>query len=311
MTNSSLSTVELSAGAGGFALGLERAGLVPALLLATDRDSIATLRNNRPEWVSEHGNPNNLELPRADVLVADLHSDSVSEASGNPRRLALSQQLDDVVAAAARTDARAIIVQGVRSIASSRFRADLEEFRHSLGERRYATDWRVVNASQYGVPQLRPRFMLVALRQDTFRRFDWPPPSAVVPSLGSTLLPLMGEEGWVGASDWAKAATGLAPTIIGGSRRHGGADLGPTRSKQAWLGLGIDPRGVAISAPDAGTPKSVLPRLTNEMLAAIQGFPSDWAFSGSRTSVFRQVARSTPPPVAEAIGTAIALALKN
>ena len=60
----------------------------------------------------------------------------------------------------------------------------------------------------------------------------------------------------------------------GGSKKHGGPDLGPTRARQAWVELGIDGRGVATEAPEQGF--DGMPRLTPRMLARLQGFPDGW-----------------------------------
>lgn len=311
MTSSELSAIELFAGAGGFAIGLQRAGFTPLILISSEDDAIATIQLNRPTWSVTRVSPHKtIALPKTDLLVADLPSDSVSEASLNHAEHSPMDRLIEVVRVAEETSARAIVVQGVRGLATAKHRAALAVFRDRLWHAGYVSDWRIVTASQFGVPQLRPRFVLIALKSRGFTRFDWPVGERRIPSLGETLLPLMEEDGWDGAQAWARSAVGLAPTIIGGSRRHGGADLGPTRTKRAWLVLGVDPRGVASQPPSTETPTTVLPRLTNRMIAAIQAFPEDWEFVGSRTSVYRQIAGSTPPPVAEAIGKAIAAALR-
>ena len=84
--------------------------------------------------------------------------------------------------------------------------------------------------------QLRPRFILVALREEFALHFEWPEPARSGPqTVGETLHARMAADGWVGADDWRQAASRVAPTIVGGSKKHGGADLGPTRAKRAWL----------------------------------------------------------------------------
>src|SRR5207302_2808705 len=80
--------------------------------------------------------------------------------------------------------------------------------------------------------------------------FRWPSPSVRPPAtVGETLGDLMAARGWPGASAWARRADRIAPTIVGGSKKHGGADLGPTRAKRAWAELGVDGIGVADAAP--------------------------------------------------------------
>ena len=70
------------------------------------------------------------------------------------------------------------------------------------------------------------------------------------------------------AESWRDAAAGIGPTIVGGSKKHGGADLGPTRAKRAWLDLRVDGMGLADAAPTRRTSVKHLPRLTNEMVAS-------------------------------------------
>ncbi len=118
---------------------------------------------------------------------------------------------------------------------------------------------------------------------------------------------LMAADGWRGASAWRTRADSIAPTIVGGSKKHGGPDLGPTRAKRAWEALGVDGRGIA-DMPPAQDFRG-MPRLTNRMAARIQGFPDDWEFAGRKTAAYRQIGNAFPPPVAEAVATQIAVAL--
>ena len=110
----------------------------------------------------------------------------------------------------------------------------------------------------------------------------------------------MAENGWSGAQRWAKEANTIAPTIVGGSHKHGGPDLGPTRARRAWATLGVDGRSIANEPPDASF--EGMPRLTTRMVARLQGFPDEWAFSGRKTPIYRQIGNAFPPPVAEALG---------
>ena len=108
---------------------------------------------------------------------------------------------------------------------------------------------------------------------------------------------------WKGADDWVKKANGFAPTIVGGSKKHGGPDLGPVRAKKAWALLGIDGNGIANDVPDENF--KGMPRLTKEMIALIQGFPPEWSFGNKKTAACRMIGNAFPPPVAEKIGLEI------
>ena len=129
------------------------------------------------------------------------------------------------------------------------------------------------------------------------------------PTVGETLFDLMAANGWKGAERWKELACDIAPTLVGGSKKHGGPDLGPTRAREAWKLLGVDGLGVANEPPGPEIPAAALPKLTTRMVARVQGFPDEWMFSGRKTAAYRQVGNAFPPPVARALGTAIRDAL--
>jgi DNA (cytosine-5)-methyltransferase 1 len=118
----------------------------------------------------------------------------------------------------------------------------------------------------------------------------------------------MGENDWSGADDWANRADSIAPTIVGGSKKHGGPDLGPTRAKNAWKTMGVDGMSIAETAPPRGFTGA--PKLTVRMVARLQGFPDDWKFAGTKTAAYRQVGNAFPPPVARAVSAQIRKALR-
>ena len=119
----------------------------------------------------------------------------------------------------------------------------------------------------------------------------------------------MGANGWRGLNRWVAQANKVAPTIVGGSKKHGGPDLGPTRARRAWAELGVDGLGVANEAPSKDF--EGMPKLTKEMIAAIQGFPPNWDFGKKKTLACRMIGNAFPPPVANAIGRYIRKALTN
>jgi DNA (cytosine-5)-methyltransferase 1 len=219
---------------------------------------------------------------------------------------------------------RAVLLETSNAILTERFRDERVATLTRLRELGYLATWGEIDCSGYGVPQRRRRAMLIAFlsARAVFRGFTWPPPDpGPSPTVGDTLYRLAVADGWFpGAAHWAAAADGIAPTVVGGSQLHGGADLGASQGKAAWRKLGIDPMGIASSAPDRegkylrspGVIRDVADgglMLTVEMAARLQGFPPDWEFCGTKTARYRQVGNAFPPPAAHAIGTAIAVAL--
>jgi DNA (cytosine-5)-methyltransferase 1 len=132
---------------------------------------------------------------------------------------------------------------------------------------------------------------------------------ALAPTVGETLVDLMKENGWVGADSWAAGASDIAPTLVGGSKKHGGADLGPSRARLAWQTLGVNGKSLSNFAPERHFVG--MPRLTLRMAARIQGFPDDWRFAGGKTAAYRQVGNALPPPVAAAVASQISQALNE
>ncbi len=192
-------------------------------------------------------------------------------------------------------------VRGILDAVFLDYRGYVEKKLRKLG---YESDWKLLNASEFGVPQLRPRVVFVALRKDLWQHFSWPEGGDTQPAtVGQTLMHLITERGWKGAKAWAERADEIAPTIVGGSHKHGGPDLGPTRAKRAWATLGIDGLGIADAAPERDFVG--MPKLTVRMVARLQGFPEDWHFAGRKTAAYRQVGNAFPPAVARAVADQI------
>jgi DNA (cytosine-5)-methyltransferase 1 len=163
------------------------------------------------------------------------------------------------------------MLENVRGLSLPRFAAYRQHVLDRLASLGYTADWRLLHAADYGVPQLRPRFVLIAMRPEDFAYFTWPSPRpGDTSTVGETLLDLMAANGWPGAAEWAAKANDIAPTIVGGSKKHGGADLGPTRAKRAWRELGVNALGVADAAPSADDLVTLLPKFTCEMVFPVK-----------------------------------------
>jgi DNA (cytosine-5)-methyltransferase 1 len=307
-----LTSLEICAGAGGQALGLEQAGFAHEAVVELDADACATLRYNR-QWKVIEGDVANVDgrafagvdllaggVPCPPFSIAGKQLGSADERDLFPQALRLIEE----------TGPRAVLLENVRGLGTRRFEGYRAQVLGRLRDLGYDTWWNLVHASDHGVPQLRPRFVLVAMRPPWAAWFRWPEPQAAPPpTVGEALGELMGSRGWPGAAAWARRATGIAPTIVGGSKKHGGPDLGPTRARAAWAAMGVNGLGIADEIPGPDCPAGRPPKLTVAMVARLQGFPADWTITGRKTAAYRQVGNAFPPPVARALGTAIAAAL--
>jgi DNA (cytosine-5)-methyltransferase 1 len=309
-----LSSVEICAGAGGQALGLERAGFDHELVAEIDHDAASTLRLNRPAWNVFEGDIralNGRDFRGVDLFAGGVPCPPFSVAG---KQLGADDERDlfpEALRLVEESKPRAVLLENVRGLSSARFYEYRQQIQERLLRLGYQSMWQLVTASEHGVPQLRPRFVLLAVRAQYFDRLLWPRPEGSPPTVGATLEDLMGARGWPGVRRWAEGAHGIGPTVVGGSKKHGGADLGPSRAKAAWLGLGVDGRGIAEEAPSADADHDLAPRLTLRMVARLQGFPDAWAFAGRKTSVYRQIGNAFPPPVASALGLSLVEALQS
>jgi DNA (cytosine-5)-methyltransferase 1 len=382
-TEAEFTSIEICAGAGGQAIGLHAAGFRHLALVEIDKHAAETLRLNietQSGWAWErqhcdliHKDVNHfdhrkdltkwgrrLEEGELDLLAGGVPCPPFSHAGKQlgkdderdlfPRMLALVKELKP----------RAVMIENVRGIMDPKF-SDYRDFitaklqggtyREEDGSLVEETGldytvchWGLLEASDFGVPQLRPRAILVAIRNDVLKdvKYEWPTPThenpiSVAEALGETMRARYAEyfggprdrEARAAYERWYQKATerdqqlkekggGIAPTLVGGSKKHGGADLGPSRAKAAWKQLGVSGLGVANdieTCKKKGSEERDLfgpdgPMLTVEQAAIVQGFPRTWTFDGGKTAQYRQVGNAFPPPVAEAVGRSIMEVLK-
>jgi len=170
-----LTCLEICAGAGGQSLGLEQAGFAHTAAVELDPDACGTLRRNRgAEWKIIQGDVHGLDgrpfaasglfaagLPCPPFSVAGKQLGQADDRDLFPQALRLISQAGP----------RAVLLENVPGLAGRRFggyRAQVLECLHDLG---YRTWWELVQASTHGVPQLRPRLVLVAIRDPWAARF--------------------------------------------------------------------------------------------------------------------------------------------
>ncbi len=302
-----MNCIEICAGAGGQALGLEQAGFEASVLVEIDGHACKTLRLNRPTWnIQEKDvklfsarNYEGIELlaggvPCPPFSVAGKQRGADDERDLFPEAIRLVDEARPI----------AVMLENVRGFLDSSFAPYRDSLRSQLKALGYESDIRLLQASDYNVSQLRPRVVIVAIQRAYSEYFSWPKPVTAQPlAVGKLLFNLMVANHWRLAEQWREQASTIAPTVVGGSKKHGGPDLGPTRARKAWAQLGVDGRGIADMAPSEDFVG--MPRLTTRMVARIQGFPDDWQFTGGKTAAYRQIGNAFPPPVAAAVATQI------
>ena len=306
-----LSAIELCAGAGGLSSGLEQAGFNPEILIDNDHHACVTLRLNRPQWNTVEVGLKSIDLsgwkgvdlisgglPCPPYSIAGLQRGADDERDLFPRMLEIARQVQP----------RAILIENVRGLMTAKFSDIRNEMSANLAKMNFRTYWAMLNAADYATPQNRYRVFLVALRNDVSKELAWPfPTSKRKVTVGASIGDLMAEDGWKHASSWIRQANRVAPTIVGGSKKHGGPDLGPTRARKEWAQMNVDGLGIANHAPVADFEGH--PRLTARMVARIQGFPDDWQFFGAKTHQCRQIGNALPPPLATAVAVSVAACL--
>jgi DNA (cytosine-5)-methyltransferase 1 len=292
---------------GGAALGIEQAGFSHVALIDNDAHACATLKQNRPNWNVINADIRQIESSSwhdIDLLSGGLPCPPFSIAG---KQLGADDDRDmfpHMLRIVREVHPRAVMIENVRGIITPRFASFRAKIDDELNEMGFDTHWTTFNASDFGVPQNRLRVFLVALRRDVTKPLQWPvPKKSRRVTVGSSIGDLMGAKGWRGAKRWTKQANAIAPTIVGGSHKHGGPDLGPTRARRQWAALGVDGLGIANEAPN--TDFTGMPRLTVQMVARLQGFPDNWKFSGPKTHAYRHVGNALPVRLALTVAKAV------
>lgn len=308
-----LTCVEICAGAGGQAIGLDRAGFRHVALVEYEREYCDVLKGNKPEWNVICGDVHKFDgsdYRGVDLLAGGVPCPPFSVAS---KQLGKDDERDlfpQAIRLISEIRPRAVMLENVRGFLDPKFDVYRNSIIKAITDLGYRTTIKLLQANDYGVPQIRPRIVIVGIRNDERGTFEYPRPRRrAAPTVGAALRKLMGANGWNGLEDWVAKANRIAPTVVGGSKKHGGPDLGPTRARRAWLELGVDGLGIANTPPErdfVGNPK-----LTKEMIAVVQGFPARWNFGKKKTAACRMIGNAFPPPVAEAVGVQIRKCLNH
>src|SRR5580692_8020675 len=175
-----LSSLEICAGAGGQAPGLEQAGFGHEAVIEIDRDACETLRLNRgADWKVIEGDVadvDGLDFGQPDLFAGGVPCPPFSIAG---KQLGSDDERDlfpQALRLIGECRPRAVLLENVRGLATPRFDGYRQQVLGRLHELGYRTWWQLVHASEHGVPQLRPRFVLIAVRQPWADAFRWPAP---------------------------------------------------------------------------------------------------------------------------------------
>jgi DNA (cytosine-5)-methyltransferase 1 len=141
----------------------------------------------------------------------------------------------------------AVMIENVRALLDKRFAPYRDLIADRLCGLGYEVRFELLNAADFGVPQNRPRVFIIGLRPQYVSAFEMPAEEPRRTTVADALFDLM--QSWAGAEEWRKIAVGIAPALVGGSKKHGGPDLAPTRARAAWAALGVDGRGIADHPP--------------------------------------------------------------
>jgi DNA (cytosine-5)-methyltransferase 1 len=322
--------LELFAGAGGLAVGLEKAGLKCQALNEIDKWACQTLRNNRPHWNVLEGDIKDFDFKelenQIDVVTGGFPCQAFSYAG---KKLGLKDARGTLFYEFARvvTEVKPAICIGenVRGLLSHDNGNTLQGMISILDEIGYkVVPVKVLKAIQYRVPQKRERLILVGIRKDIDIEFQYPKPhkkiynlkdalkkgslfnSDVPKSLGAkypeykkTILDLIPPKGY-----WRDLPIELQKEYMGGSFYLGGGKTGMARR------IGWDEPSLTLTCSPAQKqterchPDETRPFTVREY-ARIQTFPDEWEFSGSIAQQYKQIGNAVPVNLGQELGYSI------
>ena len=311
-----MKVIELCAGAGGLALGFEKAGLEHELLVEIDKDCVETLRKNRPDWNILNADIKEVDFTKyyADIVVAGLPCQPFSYAG---KKLGFDDTRGTLFFDYARclkeTNPQMCIIENVEGLVRHDKGRTIETIVNVLeDDLDYNVQYKVLNAVDYGVAQKRKRMFLVGTKKGLI--FNYPEKIKGNPILRDALKDVPKSEG-TEYSDKKKEILELVPPggcwidlpeeiqkeYMGKSFYSGGGKRGMAR-RISWdepcLTLTTSP---CQKQTERCHPDEVRPFTVREY-ARIQSFPDDWKFEGGITSKYKQIGNAVPVKVAEAVG---------
>ena len=330
-------TVELFAGAGGLALGVEKAGFNTLALIEIDRDAAATLKRNRPGWnvinddIANVSSENlcellNIEEGELDLLSGGAPCQSFSYAG---KRLGLEDTRGTLFYHYAvflqKLKPKTFLFENVRGLLTHNKGKTYQAILSVFAECGYEIKKAVLNAWDYGDAQKRERLITIGVRNDLADtvRIDFPLPHDYKPVLRDVLKDVP-ESAGAQYSDYKREIFNLVPP--GGYWRDIPEEIAKEYMKSCWnmeggrtgilRRMSLDEPSLAVlTSPtqkqtERCHPLEARPFTVREN-ARIQSFPDDWEFCGSVMSQYRQVGNAVPVNLAYDIAKEIAKGLEN
>lgn len=327
MNNQPLTFIEVCAGAGGLSSGLIHAGLTPVLLNDNNKDCCATLRMNHPGVPVICAPMNELDLTpfidRVDLLAGGVPCQSFSQAGcrrglEDPRGELMNQFANMVHT----IHPKIFMIENVRGLMTHNGGHTLTEVINLMDpDKLYHIVYRLLNATDYDVPQKRERIFLVGVRKDCNITFRFPDPTGNSPVLGDVLTNVPHS---IGAEYPAEKQALFAQIPPGGcwvnlpeeqQRAYMGASFASGGGKRGIL------RRLAMDAPSLTLlctpsqkqterchPTEIRPLNVREY-ARIQTFPDDYQFHGGMSSQYKQIGNAVPVRMAFHMGLKLRTAL--
>jgi len=331
--------VELFAGGGGLALGMEKAGFESVLLNEMDKHACSTLRHNRPDWNVVEGDISKVDFTKikdVDVLTGGFPCQAFSYAG---KSLGFEDTRGTLFFEMARaikeTQPKIFMAENVRALLTHENGRTLETIKNVIDELGYVlVEPKVIKAIFYKVPQKRERLILVGIRKDIFENlknnFEWPSPYKRVmtltdafkkgelfdtdvaesagqnyPTRKAEIMEKIPEGGY-----WRSLSDDLQREYMQGSYFLGGGKTGMARRlsmTEPSLTLTTSP---AQKQTERCHPIETRP-LQSKEYARIQTFPDDWEFQGPLTAIYKQIGNAVPVNMAAAIGRSLVRLLNN
>lgn len=330
--------LELFAGAGGMALGLEKAGLSAVMLNEIDKHACNTLRLNRPDWNVVEGDVAGIDFSqykgKVDVLAGGFPCQAFSYAG---KKMGFEDTRGTLFFEFARAvqevQPKILLAENVRGLLNHDDGKTLQTIVNAIDEIGYSlVDPKVLKAIFYQVPQKRERLILVAIRKDLVNliEYNWPSPYHKImtmrdalkagelfdtdvpksdgqkyPKRKQEILSLVPQGGY-----WRDLPEELQKEYMQKSYYLGGGKTGMAR-RLSWdepsLTLTCSP---AQKQTERCHPEETRPLAVREY-ARIQTFPDDWEFSGPMTAKYKQIGNAVPVNLSYAIGRSLVRALNS